>query len=52
MSEGGGSWQDLAHKGALQTKYKQMLNVINFISATLVIIGTVIWGYGDLFKGA
>ena len=52
MSEGGETWQDLAHQGALKTKYKKMLNVINFISVILVIIGTVIWGYGDLFKGA
>jgi hypothetical protein len=52
MSDGGETWQDLAHQGALKTKYKKMLAVINFISVTLVIIGTLIWGYGDLFKGA
>ena len=52
MSEGGETWQDLAHQGALKTKYGKMFNVINFISVILVILGTVIWGYGDLFRGA
>lgn len=52
MSEGGETYQDAAHTGELKTKYGKILNVINFISAILVIMGTVIWGYGDIFRGA
>lgn len=50
MSRNGETYQDLAHKGALKTKYGTMLITINFISAVLVISGTVIWGYGDLLR--
>ena len=52
MSEGGETYQDAAHTGELKTKYGKTLNAINFVSAVLVIIGTVIWGYGDIFRGA
>ena len=50
MSGGGETYQDAAHTGELKTKYGKKLNVINFVSAALVIIGTVIWGYGDLLR--
>ena len=52
MSEGGETYQDAAHTGVLKTKYGKKLNAINFVSVTLIIIGTIIWGYGDLFRGA
>jgi hypothetical protein len=52
MSEEGETYQDAAHTGLLKSKYGTMLNVINFVSVTLVIIGTIIWGYGDLFRVA
>ncbi|MCU7928332.1 MAG: hypothetical protein KZQ97_18100 [Candidatus Thiodiazotropha sp. (ex Dulcina madagascariensis)] len=52
MSDGGETYQDAAHTGVLKTKYGNKLSVINFVSVTLVIIGTIIWGYGDLFRGA
>ena len=51
MSEGGETYQDAAHTGELKTKYGKILNAINFVSAVLVIIGTVIWGYGDIIRG-
>lgn len=52
MSDGGETFQDMAHKGVLVTKYRTALNIINVITASLVIIGTVIWGYGDIVRGA
>ena len=52
MSEGGETYQDAAHTGVLKTMYGKKLNVINFVSVSLVIIGTIIWGYGDLFRSA
>ena len=50
MSEGGETYQDAAHTGALKTKYGKKLNAISFVSVALVITGTVIWGYGNLFR--
>jgi hypothetical protein len=50
MSDGGTTYQDLANEGVLKTKYRKTLSVINFVSITLLITGTIIWGYGDLFK--
>ena len=52
MSEGGETYQDAAHTGVLKTKYGKKLNAINFVSVSLVILGTIIWGYGDLFRAA
>jgi len=52
MSDGGETYQDEVHKGVLVTKYRNVLKVINIVSTTLVILGTVIWGYGDLIRSA
>lgn len=50
ISDGGVTYQDMANQGVLETKYRRILRVINFISITMLIVGTIIWGYGDLFK--
>jgi hypothetical protein len=41
----GGGWEETL--GAFR-KYKRLQNVVAVLSLVLAIIGTVIWGYGDL----
>jgi uncharacterized membrane protein YkvI len=36
MSEGGETYQDAAHTGLLKSKYGTILNVINFVSISLI----------------
>ena len=50
-SESGVTWQDLAHRDALNTKYDNKIKIYKYITAVLAIIGTVIWGYGDIIRG-
>ncbi|MPS37814.1 hypothetical protein D8S93_03940 [Vibrio sp. VGrn 2] len=35
---------------ALAKKYQPIFKVAQYIAVLLAIVGTVIWGYGDLFK--
>ena len=50
ISDNGETWQDLANQGVLKTKYRRRVSIFSFISITLLVVGTIIWGYGDLFK--
>lgn len=52
MAKCGETYQDLANQGVLKTKYRKALSVISFISISLLVLGTIIWGYGDLFRSA
>lgn len=51
ISESGVTWQDLAHRDALNAKYDNKLKTYKYITALLAITGTVIWGYGDIIRG-
>ena len=52
ISENGVTYQDQAHSDVLNTKYSKILKSIKIIVAMLAITGTVIWGYGDIIRGA
>ncbi len=51
ISENGVTFQDMAHRDALNTKYGYILKIYKYITAVLAITGTVIWGYGDIIRG-
>ena len=50
ISGNGVTWQDMAHRDALNEKYGSILKIYKYITAVLAIIGTVIWGYGDIIR--
>ena len=50
ISGNGVTWQDMAHRDALNAKYGSILKIYKYITAVLAIIGTVIWGYGDIIR--
>jgi hypothetical protein len=50
ISKNGLTYQDLAHRAALNTKYGNRLKTYKHITAGLAIAGTVIWGYGDIIR--
>ena len=52
IADGGETNQDLAHQGVLKTKYRGLLSVLSFISILLLVLGTIVWGYGDLIRAA
>jgi uncharacterized membrane protein len=41
-------WAKLTCEVYLDIKYKPLLNISIFITIVLVILGTLIWGYGDI----
>ena len=51
ISDNGVTWQDQAHRDALNTNYGNMLKLYKYITAVLAITGTIIWGYGDILRG-
>jgi hypothetical protein len=44
------SYQAGADSSAIDSCYSKVMKVLNIIVPILVIIGTVIWGYGDIIK--
>lgn len=48
ISKDGLTFEDLAHRDALNNHYGVRLKSYKYVSAVLAIIGTVIWGYGDI----
>ena len=48
ISDVGITWQDLAHQGVLCSKHGKVIGIIDYIFKLLIVIGTLIWGYGDL----
>ena len=50
-NEEGVSFEDFAHRAALDTDYGTIIKFYKLITAILAVIGTVIWGYGDILRG-
>ena len=44
---GDNTWTDENHQ-VIVNKYKTKYNLLSFFSSALAIIGTIIWGYGDI----
>ena len=42
-------WAHLSCEIYIERSFKPLLNITIFVTALLVGVGTVIWGYGDLF---
>jgi len=49
VSEGGGTWGEMIDGDILKAKYRKIVTVFKYFAAALAIIGTIIWGYGDIF---
>lgn len=50
IGDEGYSYQDNADGGYLKANYRKMLNFSSFISIALLVMGTLIWGFGDLIR--
>ncbi|GIU40286.1 hypothetical protein TUM4438_01130 [Shewanella sairae] len=48
-SPDGQTWDDMATEDNLKNKYSTLIEKMKYLAAILAIIGTLIWGYGDLF---
>jgi len=42
-------WWDHEISDFFSFKYSKLISLLKFISATIAVIGTLIWGYGDSF---
>ncbi|TAA41725.1 hypothetical protein [Corallincola spongiicola] len=50
LSPGGQTWDDLETGDRLKDKYSSLIQILKYFAALLAILGTLIWGYGDLFR--
>ena len=49
ISANGQTWDNLEVGSRLRIKYGKTIQKLKFLAAALALIGTLVWGYGDLF---
>ena len=49
-SEHGLTYQDQVHRDALISRYGKKIRSYRTLTATIAIVGTVVWGYGDILR--